>query len=432
MSDIDRVNVLETEVREVETQQQSFKPVEPLLNSLDSLLRFETVAASLKKKTIELAGKTEAARQAVTAVKVKVIEQLGSADSRISEGVKKREKDLKSLESRTNAVETAFNSLKSETPKTAKMIEENSRKESQEISRNFDAFYSKECGKIAESIQNSKENAKKVIGETRENALKAINECRTFDEANSEKLRILSSNPPEKTQSLEEIKSEFLAEITGKLQEKVREVSLEFDKKLDEWPKKAYFSLYELVEETEKLYSRYNPPADIGGMTGTPEEMLKQWNKNMRSLMHHLSAYARTNFRSFEVASLGRLTNALAEIKRLGGLTEAGIKVLEAVKEEIPPIEEGLDRIERNLNEDMGKLEESFTLSTGVAEKVGDKKSPVVQLHLNIHRQYTLTKEYIQTQVKTLKSPLQAAKQEYEDYVSEQNEDMGLSGGEED
>ena len=389
MTEAERVTALEQEVHTVEELQQGFTPIEPLLGSLDSLLRFETVSASLKKKAADLAAKVEAARQAVTGVKVKIVEQLGSADAKIAEGQKKREKEVRSMEARTSAVETGFTTLKTETPKSAKTIEENSRKESREIAANLETYYQKECGKIGESILQSKESAKKVIAETRETARKAIEDCRSFDENNAEKMNALASNPPDQTITLEEAKTRFLDEISQKLQEKLHQVTLEFERKLDHWPSQVYNPLFTLISETDALYLLHSPAVTVA--EGRAEEQLKEWNRNMRRRMDHMGAFARTNLSSFEVASLGVLTGDLAHIKRLGGLTEAGTKVLEEMKDKIPPVEEALALVETSLKQDIEKLAEAAEASKAVAAQVADQKANCVLFHLNLQKQVSDT-----------------------------------------
>jgi len=385
MSEEERVTALEQSVRTVAELQQGFTPIEPLLGSLDSLLRFETVSASLKRKTADLTGRVEAARQAVTGVKVRIVEQLGTADARIAEGVKKREKEIRLMEARTGAVEAGFNAIKTETPKTAKSTEESCRKESREIAANFQDYYTREGSKIAESILQSKESAKKAIAETRETARKAIEDCRAFDENNVEKVNALEANPADKTLSLEEAKELFVANITEKLQEKLRQVTLEFERKLDSWPSQAYTHLFTLISETDSLYQQHSPAITVA--ESSAENQLKEWNRNIRRRMDHMGAFARTNLRSFEVASLGVLTGSLAHIKRLGGLTEAGVKVLEGMKDSFQPVESALELIETNLKQDLQKLEEVKEAATAVAAQVADQKANSVLFHANLQKQ---------------------------------------------
>jgi len=103
--------------------------------------------------------------------------------------------------------------------------------------------------------------------------------------------------------------------------------------------------------------------------------------------MDHMGAFARTNLRSFEVASLGVLTGSLAHIKRLGGLTEAGVKVLEGMKDSFQPVESALELIETNLKQDLQKLEEVKEAATAVAAQVADQKANSVLFHANLQKQ---------------------------------------------
>ena len=384
MSIDSKLSAWEAEVQSVSEQQQGFKPVEPLIASLDSLLHYETVSQTLRKKALELVAKAESARQAVTAVKVRVVEALGNADAKIVAGVQKRERDVKTMEGKTGVVEGTLDQLKTETPAAAKGLEESSIKEVKELAANFEALYEREKGKSKEFVETTRDSVKATIVDTRTIATATLEDCKAFEEANSGKLAELEKSSGEGTMPLEEAKTTFVDGITAKLTEMMQELRQEFDQKLDAWPEKIAAQLLEIILEADKVYE-----AATGAPvkeTESPDEQLKEWNKKVRRVLTHAGGYTMTSLRTLETTNFQPIRILLDKIKVLN-LTDEGLKLLQEVSEKFPPCTALLTQIDTSLQSDLAHLAESLTLATDLAGKVANKTNDAVVLHVRLTKE---------------------------------------------
>lgn len=153
---MERLEAMEALLGRVKSQQEEFKALEPLLGNVDSVLRFDSISAQYRKKLADLSQKASQASDYVSALHSKASSFQSNSAEALKDLARRREREVKGLETRTMSVEACYKQLLAEGQGFGKRVVAGLETEREVFKQRFDEKLELEAAEVRASLDKEK------------------------------------------------------------------------------------------------------------------------------------------------------------------------------------------------------------------------------------------------------------------------------------
>jgi hypothetical protein len=326
MSLPDRFEKVETAVKSLTESQAAYKPLNPLISDVDSLLKAEQLLTAYRKKLADLTQASEEGKTRLQALGGKVRTMVGSADQTLADLIAKRQKEVRYLEAKAANVENLYEQLLHEGQIAAKQLQVALKQEAIEVASAFDRRLVEERATLLQRLERVKTINSEAVAVAREEAKRAIQELSEYGKDNGERMGDLQSITPASQSSRissEEAKSTILTEVNSRLNQGMQAMRDHMESKCRAigWHYSGeMLRLRGEVESTRETLIAQRGEKDAAETN--PAIKLKWLNEEARMRLSHLNAYCAKGLLNIcELAKAAHHALSLAETEGISDST---------------------------------------------------------------------------------------------------------------
>lgn len=227
---MERLEKLEEDLRQIEERQTDFHALEPLLGNVDSVLRFDSNSALYRKKLADVSAKAEAVRKYAVSLQAKVALFTNSADESVRELAKKRERDLRALESKVSSIESTYKALKGEGGVVANRIKSELEAERAAFHSTFAEKLRLEAELVTDHLRKDKEQTRADVEAVKEAVKVTTRDNAAYAKKAADGLKTALPKEARTPEAIEEGKKTVLEEVKTKVTASIAEVKGGIDK----------------------------------------------------------------------------------------------------------------------------------------------------------------------------------------------------------
>ena len=363
--------------------QEDFKPLEPLLGNVDSVLHFDSISTQYRKKLAEITQKSNQVNDYVVSLRSKSSAfQTDSADT-LKDFIRRRNREVKVLEAKLEGIEATYKQLQSEGKAFSQRVVAELEAEKPVFNQRFDEKLASETNAFKAELEKEKRNVRTEL-EKAKAIVKSVTKGNTaYVKKYGDQLKTAQPKANRPADTIESGKTALVEDLQNRITVGTRDIGVELDKQQKGLTERCQSALVNTASRLRALQANLTP-----SLQGRGQQLLTCIRLHLDSLYPSISHQTKTCFHL-----LSSLSDRVSKLKSAEPTEEVKASIATA-QGEFAPLEEQTVNLMGEMERVCGLLDGCFDLVTGLETAVQEEvPKERIALMKRFRREYEVKKE---------------------------------------